>query len=116
VGRLHGGARDGEQGPRRERPEPAILHTAGARVARPNPHAARSPNWYLWGPPAWDRSVGIFVGRDSTEVAAECDSVRVAGVAGHPLAMPYERGLLIVVARGFRPDLAAAWKRGKNFN
>jgi hypothetical protein len=78
--------------------------------------ACQHNNWYLWGPPAWDRSVAIFVGRDSAEVASECDQVRVAGVAGHPLAMPYERDLPIVVAHGFRPDLAAAWKQGKNYN
>jgi len=78
--------------------------------------ACQHNNWYLWGPPAWDRSVAIFVGRDSAEVARECDQVHVAGVAGHPLAMPYERGLPIVVARGFRPDLATAWKQGKNYN
>lgn len=78
--------------------------------------ACQHNTWYLWGPPAWDGRVGIFVGRDSAEVAEECDSVRVVGMAGHPLAMPYERDLPIVVARGFRPDLAAAWKQGKNYN
>jgi 4-amino-4-deoxy-L-arabinose transferase-like glycosyltransferase len=78
--------------------------------------ACQHNNWFLWGPPAWDGSVAIFVGRDSAEVAEECDSVRVLGLAGHPLAMPYERDLPIVIARGFRPDLAAAWKEGKNYN
>ena len=77
--------------------------------------ACQHNNWYLWGPPAWDRSVAIFVGRDSAEVASECAEVRVAGMAGHPLAMPYERDLPIVIGRGFWPDLAAAWKQGKNF-
>jgi len=77
--------------------------------------ASQHNNWYLWGPPAWDRSVAIFVGRDSAEVAKECDTVRVEGTAGHPLAMPYERDLPIVVARHFRPDLAVAWKRGKHY-
>jgi hypothetical protein len=77
--------------------------------------ACQHNTWYLWGPPAWDRSVAIFVGRDSAEVARECDDVRVAGIAGHPLAMPYERDLPIVIARHFRPDLAAAWKQGKHY-
>jgi hypothetical protein len=77
--------------------------------------ASQHNTWYLWGPPAWDRSVAIFVGRDSAEVAEECDDVRVAGRAGHPLAMPYERNLPIVIARGFRPDLVAAWKQGKHY-
>jgi hypothetical protein len=77
--------------------------------------ASQHNTWYLWGPPAWDRSVAIFIGRDSSEVAEECDTVLVAGGAGHPLAMPYERNLPIVIARHFRPDLAAAWKQGKHY-
>jgi hypothetical protein len=77
--------------------------------------ASQHNNWYLWGPPAWDRSVAIFVGRDSSEVAEECDTVRVVGTADHPLAMPYERHQRIIVARRFRPDLEVAWKRGKHF-
>ena len=77
--------------------------------------ASQHNNWYLWGPPAWDRSVAIFVGRDSSEVAEECDTVLVAGKADHPLAMPYERHLKLVIARHFRPDLAVAWKRGKHY-
>jgi hypothetical protein len=77
--------------------------------------AGQHNTWYLWGPPVWDRSVAIFVGRDSAEVAEECDTVRVAGIAGHPLAMPYERDMPIVIARHFRPDLAVAWKQGKHY-
>ena len=77
--------------------------------------ASQHNTWYLWGPPAWDRSVAIFVGRDSAEVARECDDVRVAGMADHPLAMPYERELPIVIGRHFRPDLATAWKQGKHY-
>ena len=41
--------------------------------------------------------------------------VRVVGIAGHPLAMPYERDMPIVIARHFHPDLAAAWKQGKHY-
>ena len=77
--------------------------------------ASQHNNWYLWGPPAWDRSVAIFVGRDSSEVAEECDTVQVAGTADHPLAMPYERHQRIIIARRFRPDLEVAWKRGKHY-
>jgi hypothetical protein len=77
--------------------------------------ASQHNTWYLWGPPAWDRSVAIFVGRDSSEVAEECDAVRTVGFADHPLAMPYERHLRILVARHFRPNLEAAWKSGKHY-
>ena len=90
----------------------ALEMFGGGRLPR---IASQHNSWYLWGPPAWDGSVAIFVGRDSAEVARECDDVHVAGMAGHPLAMPYERDMPIVIARHFRPDLAAAWKQGKHY-
>ena len=72
-------------------------------------------NWYLWGPPAWDGRVAILLRRDSTGARREFDDVRVGAIAGHPLAMPYEQDLPILVARGFHADLAAAWKQGKHY-
>lgn len=77
--------------------------------------ACQHNNWYFWGPPAWDGKVAILVRRDSTDARREFDSVVTAGIAGHPLAMPYERDLPILVARGFHADLAKAWAQGKNF-
>jgi hypothetical protein len=77
--------------------------------------ACQHNNWYLWGPPKWDGSAAILVGRDSSEVAEEFDSVATVGVAGHPLAMPYERNLPIILAHGFHADLAKAWVQGKHF-
>lgn len=77
--------------------------------------ACQHNNWFLWGPPHWDGAVGIFVGRDSTELATEFDHVEMVTVAGHPLAMPYERDLPIAIVRGFRGDLARAWVAGKHF-
>ena len=77
--------------------------------------ACQHNNWYLWGPPAWDGQVAILVGRDSSEAAEEFGRVEVAGVAGHPLAMPYEQGLPILVARDFHADLKAAWREGKHY-
>ena len=73
-------------------------------------------NWYLWGPPRWNGDVAILVDRDSSEAAREFGEVTVAGRAGHPLAMPYEQGLLILIVRHLRPDLAAAWKQGKHYD
>jgi hypothetical protein len=72
-------------------------------------------NWFLWGPPAWDGRLAILVRRDSTEARKEFDSVQVGGFIDHPLAMPYERNLPILVARGFHLDLKAAWAQGKHF-
>ena len=72
-------------------------------------------NWFLWGPPAWDGRVAILLRRDSTDARSEFDDVRVAAIAGHPLAMPYEQDLAILIARGFHADLAAAWKQGKHY-
>lgn len=77
--------------------------------------ACQHNNWFYWPPAHWDRRTAILLGRDSAEVAGEFSEVRVAGTAGHPLAMPYERDLPIVVARGFRPDFAKAWIRGRHF-
>jgi hypothetical protein len=77
--------------------------------------ACQHNNWYLWGPPAWDGGVAILVGRDSSEAAEEFGRVEVAGVAGHPLAMPYEQGLPILIVRDFHADLRAAWQAGKHY-
>ena len=57
----------------------------------------------------------MFVGRDSAEVAGEFASVRVVGIANHPLAMPYEQDMPIIIARGFRSDLATARPAGKHY-
>jgi hypothetical protein len=73
--------------------------------------ACQHNNWYLWGPPAWDRSVAIFVGRDSRGGERVRPGAR-GGFAGHPLAMPYEQGLPIVVAHGFR-RISRPWKQGR---
>ncbi|HTR97503.1 MAG TPA: glycosyltransferase family 39 protein [Candidatus Acidoferrales bacterium] len=72
-------------------------------------------NWFLWGPPPWDGSTAILLGRDSSEAAREFRQVIVAGRAGHPLAMPYEQDLPILVARGFKADLAVAWAQGRHY-
>jgi hypothetical protein len=89
----------------------ALDHFGEGRVPRV---ACQHNNWFYW-PPAWDGSVAILVGRDSSEAASEFRSVKVAGSAGHPLAMPYERDLPILVARGFRLDFRTAWAGGKHF-
>jgi hypothetical protein len=77
--------------------------------------ACQHNSWYEWGPPAWDGSVAILLRRDSAGARREFDDVRVGAIAGHPLAMPYEQDLPILVARGFHADLAAAWKQGKHY-
>jgi len=77
--------------------------------------ACQHNNWYLWGPPSWDGRTAIIVGRDSSEAAGEFSDVVVAGRAGHPLAMPYEQELPILIARGFNADLARAWRQGKHY-
>ena len=76
--------------------------------------ACQHNNWFYW-PPPWDGGTAILVGRDSAEVAGEFHEVVVAGVAGHPLAMPYERDLPIVIGRGFIPGFREAWQGGRHF-
>jgi hypothetical protein len=79
--------------------------------------ACQHNNWFLWGPPDWDGGTAILVGRDAAEAREEFDEVISAGGAGHPLAMPYERDLPILIVRGFRPDLdlPTAWRAGKHY-
>jgi hypothetical protein len=72
-------------------------------------------NWYFWGPPSWDGDVALLVRRDSTGARKEFDRVEVAAIAGHPLAMPYEQDLPILIARHFHADLTRAWAEGKKF-
>lgn len=76
--------------------------------------ACQHNSWFFW-PPEWDGGTAILVGRDSAEIAGEFRSVEVAGSAGHPLAMPYERDLPIVIGRGFAHDLREAWEAGRHF-
>ncbi|MBI3540435.1 MAG: glycosyltransferase family 39 protein [Candidatus Eisenbacteria bacterium] len=90
----------------------ALDHFGAGRVPAV---ACQHNNWYLWGPPPWDGGTAILVGRDSSEAAREFRQVIVAGHAGHPLAMPYEQNLPILIARGFTADLAAAWRQGKHY-
>jgi dolichyl-phosphate-mannose-protein mannosyltransferase len=77
--------------------------------------ACQHNNWYFWGPPAWDGGVAILVRRDSLDARQEFDQVKLTGLAGHPLAMPYEQDLPILIARGFHADLKKAWAEGKHF-
>ena len=77
--------------------------------------ACQHNNWFLWGPPPWDGRTAILVGRDSDDAAREFDQVIQAGTAGHPLAMPYEQDLPILIARGFHADLKRAWEDGRNY-
>ncbi len=90
----------------------ALEHFGAGRIPA---IACQHNNWFYWPPRRWDGDTAILLGRDSAEVASEFREVRVSGMADHPLAMPYERGLPIVVAHGFKGDLAKAWARGKHF-
>lgn len=79
--------------------------------------ACQHNNWYLWGPPRWDGGTAILVGRDAAEAGHEFERVMRMGTAGHPLAMPYERDLPILIVRGFKPgiDLMTAWRAGRHY-
>src|SRR5262245_66583313 len=44
--------------------------------------ASQHNTWYLWGPPAWDRSAAIFVDSDSAGVAEGGDRGVVRGDCG----------------------------------
>ena len=74
-------------------------------------------NYWLWGPGEWDGRVMIIIGGDPEDNAEYFDQVERVGVWDHPYAMPYERGLDISIARGFKfSPPARAWEGLRNFN
>ena len=49
--------------------------------------ACQHNNWYLWGPPAWDGGVAIFLGRDSAE-GSLLPGFLINAIMMRPLDMP----------------------------
>ncbi len=90
----------------------ALEHFGAGRVP---PVACSHNNWWWWRP-AWDGRVAIVVGSDSTKLAPLFESVSRVGTAGHPLAMPYERGLPLCVARGLRANLDTLWAASRHYD
>ena len=73
-------------------------------------------NYWLWGLGGWDGDVMIIIGGDRDDNAEWFESVEVVDTVDHPLAMPYERGLDISIARRLRMSPAEAWPRLKHYN
>lgn len=79
------------------------------------PVACSHNQWWYWRP-EWDGRLAIVVGSDSAKLAPLFGSVTRAGSAGHELAMPYERGLPLFVARGLRANLDTLWAASRHFD
>ena len=95
--------------------EAAAVEVLGRRLGLPRAISGHN-NYWLWGPGDWDGSVMIIIGGDADDNAAYFESVERVGVWDHPLAMPYERGLDISIARGFRGSPREAWPQLKHYN
>src|SRR5678810_1171318 len=81
--------------------EAGAVDVLGCRLGLPRAISGHN-DYGLWGPGDWDGKVMIVIGGDRADNGAFFDSVEVVGTWDHPLAMPYERGLDISIARGFK--------------
>ncbi|TMQ72051.1 MAG: glycosyltransferase family 39 protein [Candidatus Eisenbacteria bacterium] len=95
--------------------EAGAIEVLGRGLGLPRVISAHN-NYWLWGPGPWDGRVMIIIGGDRRDNAAFFDHVDVVGRWDHPLAMPYERGLDISIARGFKGSIADAWAELKNYD
>jgi hypothetical protein len=94
--------------------EAAAVEVLGRRLGLPRV-ISRHNSYWMWGPGDWDGSVMIIIGGDYEDNVAYFESVERVGRWDHPLAMPYERGLDISIARRFKPPLKSAWAGLKMF-
>ena len=95
--------------------EAGAIDVLGRRLGLPRAISGHN-NYWLWGPGDWDGRVMIIIGGDADDNASFFESVERVGVWDHPLAMPYERGLDISIARGFKGSPREAWPQLKNYN
>jgi hypothetical protein len=56
-------------------------------------------NYHLWFPRGWDGSELLVIGEKETDIRQAFAEVRQVGTTDHPYAMPYERNLVIYLAR-----------------
>jgi len=95
--------------------EAGAIEYFGAKDRLP-PVICAHNNWWLWGSRGADGSVVVVVGARHEDEVRDFRSFTVIDTVGHPLAMPYERGLEVGVGRGLRFPLAGAWARMKHFS
>jgi hypothetical protein len=95
--------------------EAAAVDVLGKKLGLPHAVSGHN-NYYLWGPGSWDGKVMIIIGGDYEDNVQFFDSVERVGVWDHPYAMPYERGLDISIARGFKGSPAEVWPRLQHYD
>jgi hypothetical protein len=94
--------------------EAAAIDVYGTRDHLP-PALSEQDQYYLWGPRGYDGSIVIAVNANPRRWARFCASSELEARFGSPYAMPYERGLPIVLCRGLRIPLSVAWPRFRRY-
>jgi hypothetical protein len=73
-------------------------------------------NYWLWGPRGGTGEVVIILGGDREDHAQNFASVVAADTTRCTYCMPYEKNLVVWVARGLRVPLADAWAGTKHYD
>jgi hypothetical protein len=94
--------------------EAGAIEQFGPELGLPVPISGHN-NYWLWGPRGASGRVVILVGSSPERWRKRCESVDVAAVFSHSLAMPYENGLRISVCRQTHESLDALWPALKHF-
>jgi Dolichyl-phosphate-mannose-protein mannosyltransferase len=94
--------------------EAGAIELFGEEAHLPTPISGHN-NYWLWGPRGASGKVVILVGVDPERWESRCESVEVAAVVSHSLAMPYENRLPISVCRAMKEPLEAVWPRLKHY-
>ena len=92
--------------------EAAAIEFFGERYGLP-PVISGHNSYYLWGPGNRSGNVLICVGGNCDKVAEVFTSAERVATFTAPWIQPYEDGIPIMVCRGIKEPLAAAWPRAK---
>ncbi len=71
--------------------------------------------YYLWGPDPQRQAPVIMLGVPPRAAALVCEHPREAGRADHPLAVPFERNLPVLVCDAPRAALTTLWPQLKSY-
>lgn len=93
----------------------AAIDHFGPSVGLPKA-ASGHMSYFLWGPTKPDADAVLAVGLPPNWLARHCGSVNVRGVVDHPLAVPSERRVPLVLCRGLSQPLARLWPELKRYD
>jgi dolichyl-phosphate-mannose-protein mannosyltransferase len=95
--------------------EAAAIDYFGPALSLP-PAISGHNSYWMWGPGACNGEVLLIIGGDRDDHLEEFASVEAGGVHRSDLAMPYENGLTIWVARGLKVPLKDAWASTRHYD